>query len=212
VQALNSSGKGEWSEVAILTTGTPKPPSDLTLLSSSAASLQLAWTGDPSIRSRHCSYTLEMNRADSADGKPLDSGNPQSWRIDSVVRAEKAHRVEQHETKAHRVEQHETKAHRVEQHETKAHRVEQHETKAHRVEQHETKAHWNANTVNAHILLIRRAWRGLGGGILRPVTDFHSQGTQARGVIPLPGLCRECIWQGWIRANCPIFNNGRGWR
>jgi hypothetical protein len=99
VQALNSSGKGEWSEVAILTTGTPKPPTDLTLLSASAASLQLAWTGDPSIRSRHCSYTLEMNRADSADGKPLHlhPKTPQPSRADSAERAERAGRSERGE-------------------------------------------------------------------------------------------------------------------
>jgi hypothetical protein len=70
VCAINSSGRGAWSDEVVLTTGTPKAPTDLLLLSSTATSLQIAWSGEPSLRSRHCTYTLEMNRAEpSADGE-----------------------------------------------------------------------------------------------------------------------------------------------
>mmetsp|Transcript_18956 Transcript_18956/g.46554 ORF Transcript_18956/g.46554 Transcript_18956/m.46554 type:complete len:618 (-) Transcript_18956:9-1862(-) len=87
VCAQNSSGKGAWSDEAVLTTGVPKAPQDLVVLATTGSSLQLAWVGEPSLRSRHCSYVLEMccteppADAQGGDWEPVYTGPARTCRV-----------------------------------------------------------------------------------------------------------------------------------
>mmetsp|Transcript_10210 Transcript_10210/g.23298 ORF Transcript_10210/g.23298 Transcript_10210/m.23298 type:complete len:623 (-) Transcript_10210:107-1975(-) len=61
VCAVNSSGKGPWSQIKVFSTGVPRTPGDICLVDCTSRSLVLAWAGEPAKRTQHCTYVLEMS-------------------------------------------------------------------------------------------------------------------------------------------------------
>eukprot|EP00292_Cryptomonas_paramecium_P005071 CAMPEP_0113701200 /NCGR_PEP_ID=MMETSP0038_2-20120614/24428_1 /TAXON_ID=2898 /ORGANISM="Cryptomonas paramecium" /LENGTH=431 /DNA_ID=CAMNT_0000625037 /DNA_START=351 /DNA_END=1643 /DNA_ORIENTATION=- /assembly_acc=CAM_ASM_000170 len=60
VCAINSSGKSEWSEHTVFSTGQPSTPDKVLVLETSQEGVILAWSGEPAWRTAHWRYQVEM--------------------------------------------------------------------------------------------------------------------------------------------------------